>query len=168
MNKYLKILLYVTLFFSLVFISIQPYNRFCNLSNKCEGIYFFDLFEKKSNQTINLIFEAENNDPNISIEVLEQKTATTNLNQKFTIIYQIHNKSNRKMIVRPNLLVKPANLEKYLIKRECLCFKKHKLAVKEAIIVKAVFKISSDIAKEENFNLEKDFLSVGYSIDKTN
>lgn len=165
MHPILRRLLYLALIFFVIFVGLQPYNRFCNYSGKCNGIYLTDLIPGQEGKVpINAILEVRNQRGDFTFEVDEPQIIFTVSGRVNTGNYRIQNTENHTVTFRPEFYVQPKAFEKYVIRRECLCFREYSVKKGESLLVRSVFKIDSAIEKDPLFNKNEPNIVVGYSV----
>ncbi len=166
MNPILRRLLYLSLIFFVIFVVLQPYNRFCSYSGKCEGIYVSDLvWQREGNLQINIIMEAQNKRADIDFETIDPKLIYTVSGRKNIANYRITNTSNNTVIFRPKFYVEPQSLAQYLIRRECLCSQEYSVKKGQTLVVRSIFKIDPAIEKDLLFNKDQPIIRIGYIAD---
>ncbi|NBV06599.1 MAG: hypothetical protein EBS06_05120 [Proteobacteria bacterium] len=168
MHPTLRKMLYLALIFFVIFVALQPYNYFCNYSNKCQGIYLSELFPSPEGETqISAIMEIKNLRNDIIFETEEPKIIYTVSGKKNIANYRIENNSDKTIRFRPEFYVEPKEFKKYVIRRECLCFREYKLRRGEVILVHSSFKIDPAIEKDPIFIRDKPNIRIGYLAKKT-
>lgn len=166
MNPILRRLLYLALIFFVILVLLQPYNRFCSSSGKCEGIYLSDFIpHHEGDLQISILMEAQNKRGDIDFETVEPQLIYTVSGRKNIANYRIRNTSNHTVIFRPKFYVEPQEFTKYLIRRECLCSREFKIKKGETIVVRSIFKIDPEIEKDPAFNKDKPYIRIGYILD---
>lgn len=149
MNKFLKTLLYVALIFFVIFVAIQPYNWFCNLSKKCSAVKISKIFnEKEGNRQINIFMEAIDLRDDLDFEVVDPKMIMTVSGRDNKVFYRVTNLSKKTVTFRPQFRIEPAEYAKYVDREECLCFREYKIETGEELLLPASFKIKGKINSE--------------------
>ncbi len=146
-----KIAAYIIALIVLAFIALQPYNYFCNFSNKCQPIYISSyLPEIKGKEEVSLIFVSISKNPDIEINAntphLITLTGKTN-----SITYNIINTSERAVEFKPQMEITPNIFQKYWIRYECLCSKKYHLKPNETLQITMRFKVDRSIEQDQEF-----------------
>lgn len=151
MHPLIRILFRGALLFLLLFALIQPFNWFCNISQKCQPFYFSYYFPKtQGTEPIDVSFEITNYRDDLEFSALEPNL-TTVTNKKNIVTFYAKNLSNRLIKFRPNLQIDPANFDEYVIRYECLCMREYKLKKGESLELKMRFEIDAAIENEEKF-----------------
>lgn len=153
----------LTIFLLTIFI-LQPYNKFCNYSNKCQAIYLSELVPTfEGNKKILITPEIKNYNKNLNFELLttsfETVTGRTN-----TIKYKV--KNNKKTFVKflPKLYTNPESCNDYIIRKQCLCHEEITLKGEEQRELIFTFKVKKSFDSEENCSEEKREFAIGYTI----
>jgi cytochrome c oxidase assembly protein Cox11 len=136
----------------IILLALQPYNRLCQYSGRCSQIYLSDLLpSREGTETITAFMEVLNYRSDLDFEVFEPRNLETVSGRKNTVTYRIKNLTDRTIKFRPQFSVQPKELEKYLVRSECLCFREHTLKKGEELILPTIFKFKSAISKDQVF-----------------
>lgn len=163
MPKILRTLLYLALIFFVIFLLSQPYNWFCHSSGKCDGIYLSDFaIEKEGEYQIITLLEVKNYRTDISFEAKEPRLIYTTTGKKNVVNYQIRNLTNTKIKFRPKFYIEPKQFDKYLIRRDCLCFREYNLDAGETLDLHSIFKFDSTLELDPEFNKNGMQIRIGY------
>lgn len=163
MHPTLRIAVRITLFFLIIFVAVQPFNLFCKITSKCQPFYFSYYLPKLEGKTpINVALEVTNYRKDLDFSASEPAIATVG-GRKNIATYFVKNLSDREIRFRPALQIEPENLDKYVIRYECLCSNEYKLKKNEFLELKMRFEISKKIEKEQGF-LEDGVIKIRYKI----
>ena len=171
-SSFFRIFIRFAIIFTIITFAIQPYNWFCNITNKCSSITISSLlptFEGK--QEIEVFFEVTSYREDLKITA-NQSTITTVSGRKNTVTYRAKNLTNRPIRFRANFLTDPDYAEKHIKRYECLCFREYKLKPNEEIELKMVFALNDKIIEEiadskeskNNNKSKKNSLMIRYKI----
>lgn len=165
MNPKFRLLKNIIIIVFVGFLIMQPYKWFCNLTQKCQPISFSQLFpSKKGIQNLKFNFVITNYKKDLEIRV-EQTTLTTLAGEKNVIKYYMKNNSKRTMRFHLKMHFEPEELEKYLIRHQCLCFSKYKLKGGEEKEVEMIFEIDSDIERDQKYrDRTQDEFTIRYEV----
>jgi cytochrome c oxidase assembly protein Cox11 len=164
MPPLLRKLVYLALIFLVILVGLQPYNRFCQSSGKCQTVYVSDFLPSpEGNVEINIVAEVLNYRSDIDFEVFSHSDPTTVSGRKNTVTYSVRNISNQEVKFRPEFYVEPKELEKYVVQRECLCFREYTLKKGEELMLSSVFKIKSGIENDPIFKKMEGEIRIGYT-----
>lgn len=162
MNPLLRIFIRFAAILTIAFFAIQPFNWFCQISQKCQPFFLSYYFSKEIGKKINLSVNALDYSEKVEFTVLKpEEEAYTNL--KTLAIYHVKNISKKTINFRPALIVEPKYVEKYLIRYQCLCLHKYRLKAGEEIDMRMEFMIDKKIESDERFN-ENELINIGYKI----
>jgi cytochrome c oxidase assembly protein subunit 11 len=166
-DRFIKNILYIVIGIALItFLLIQPYNIFCRIKNVCQPITISSLsLHKNGNKKITFNFEANiPEDLKGVVEFEPQDKSLSVLNGKnISGFYRVKNLTKNNLVVGAHFDVDPSNVEKYLEKIECICFKGQPLSVDEEVLMPIRFRINPQIEKDPEFyNLEA--INISYSI----
>lgn len=165
MNPLIRLLIRLAIIFVVIFVAIQPFNWYCQLTQKCQTFSLsYYLPHKEGTEPVNVAFEIKSYREDLEIEPLEP-TMITVVERKNTVIYHAKNLSSHLIRFRPILRVEPEALEKYIVRYECLCSSNFKLKVGEAIQPQMRFSISHKIYDDPAFkNLTDKVIKIRYEI----
>ena len=162
MNPLLLIAIRFAAILLIAFFAIQPFNWFCQISQKCQPFFLSYYFPKEIGKQIKLSVNALDYSEKVEFTVLKPEGESyTNL--KTLAIYHVKNISKKTIKFRPALIVEPKYVEKYLIRYQCLCLHKYRLKAGEEIEMKMEFMIDKKIESDERFN-ENELINIGYKI----
>jgi cytochrome c oxidase assembly protein Cox11 len=160
MNQFLSLAIRLAVIFAVIFFLVQPYNWFCQITQKCSPFFFSYLipsFEGKNPIEIELI--AKNYNREIEFTAL-QPHITTVSNRIVTATYKIKNVSGRFVRFRIKLIPEgPVAANEYTTIYQCLCNKEYKLVKGEEKILEMKLKLNSDLDKAlfENKNFDQKY-----------
>jgi cytochrome c oxidase assembly protein subunit 11 len=166
-DRFIKNILYIVIGIALItFILIQPYNIFCRIKNVCQPITLSSFSLQKNGQrkiTFNFVANIPEDLKGV-VEFEPQDKSLSVLNGKnVSSFYRVKNLTKNNLVVGAHFDVDPSNVEKYLEKIECICFKEQPLSANEEVLMPIRFRIHHRIEKDpELYNLEA--ISVSYSI----
>lgn len=166
MRPITRFFLYSFGIFFILFVALQPFNWFCQISRKCQKVYLLDLIPSFEGDTkINVVLEIKNFRKDLEFIVNDVDTITTVSGRKNTVNYKVKNNSNRVIKFKPKFYTEPKSLSKYINSRDCLCFEEYKLQKGEELDLQASFRIDADVEKDGDFTgLENNTIVVGYSV----
>lgn len=151
MFSLIRVLFRVGIFVVVLLLLTQPFNWFCNMTNKCQPFYLSYYFPKaKGTQSVNINFEVSNyrNDFDLAPDL---PTITTVAGEKNDVIYFAKNLSDENVKFSPRLIIEPAFLEKYVTRYNCLCNNDYNLKPREQLILHMRFAIDNDIEDDPAF-----------------
>ncbi|MDX2082607.1 MAG: cytochrome c oxidase assembly protein [Rickettsiales bacterium] len=165
MHPFLRKIVLLALIFFAIFCILQPYNRFCINSGKCNEIYLSDLIPDREGKTqINIIAEVKNYRTDLDFALQNPQPISTVSGKKNIVNYRIQNLTDHNITFRPDFYVEPKEFEDYVIRRACLCAREYEIKKGETIFLRSVFKIDrridDDLILKENNNSVK----IGYSL----
>lgn len=144
---------------AVVFLITRPYNLICNAFNKCSPIYFSDILDYLPNNYPDykalILVETENEMKDLQFEAVEAVKEVIINGRTSEFEYLIKNKSDKPISFFLELKIEPADLEKYVSKRKCLCGSRFTLAPKEEKIIKAKLKIDKQIVGDSQFKRDE-------------
>lgn len=152
---------------SLVIVAaVQPYNWFCQITQKCDSFYFSQYLPKmKGKIPFDVMMEVTNYREDLDFRPTEPVIVTLS-NQTNVVFYHAKNLSDKTISFRPQLIIEPDYAAKYFNRYECLCSHEYKLKPREERKLKMVFEIKKDIENEKNFSKQPNTnkLKVRYKI----
>jgi cytochrome c oxidase assembly protein Cox11 len=155
------------IFIFIGFMAIQPYNWICKASDKCEGFYLVDLFDllPKFGKKVqaNILVDVVNNREALTLEALEVVAARNIDGSIQSFQFKAKNNTNSNLEFELDFFVEPRTLEKYIIKRHCLCSARQKLKPNQEKILTMKLKIDNDIIDDSNFRVDEG-LRIGYRV----
>jgi cytochrome c oxidase assembly protein subunit 11 len=162
-NQLNKAIFYLLGIILLSFLLIRLFNFTCNSTSKCQPIILSSyLPNKKGEKTFQFNFEAKNNRLDIEFKPVETEiSAISGVNYNINFLAQ--NLTNHKIKIRPKYFVIPIEANKYLKRYECLCFKEHKIAAKDKILMPFRFKIDPAIEQDPYF-IANNKITIGYEL----
>lgn len=166
MPSKLKPFFYLAAVIFIIFILSQPYNFFCQFTNKCSPVYLLDLLpSKKGSKKINVVFEVRNYSGKVNLEILNPTVSTVG-GKNIIANYKAKNLFNGITKFRTEFYVEPEEFTNYIIRRNCLCSSSHKLNRNEEMELSSNFKILPEIDKDRYFknNLENLTIKIGYIV----
>lgn len=146
----------------IAFFAIQPFNWFCQISQKCQPFFLSYYFPKEIGKRIRLSVNALDYSDKVEFTVIKPDEETYT-NNKESAIYHVKNISKKTINFRPTLIVEPKYVAKYLIRYQCLCLHKYRLKAGEEIEMKMEFMIDKKIENDERFNKDE-LINIGYKI----
>ena len=162
MNPLLLIAIRFAAILTIAFFAIQPFNWFCQISQKCQPFFLSYYFPKEIGKQIKLSVNALDYSEKVEFTVLKPE-GESYTNWKTLAIYHVKNISKKTINFRPALIVEPKYVEKYLIRYQCLCLHKYRLKAGEEIDMKMEFMIDKKIENDERFNKDE-LINIGYKI----
>lgn len=166
MNSKLHYFFTLLKFIIIIFLIVQPYNYFCNLTEKCNPFYFSSLIPRsEGKEPLEVTFKASN-----YIEGLELTPAIDSLktvaNRKNSMIYKVKNTSNKMIRFKSEFYLDPPQMEEYITKYECRCSKERKLKVGEESTIEMKFSFDKGI-ESQLYDLEgENRFTVGFKTSK--
>ncbi|MBM5782263.1 MAG: hypothetical protein FJ368_02450 [Pelagibacterales bacterium] len=151
--------------FLLIFLSLKPFNWFCNYSQRCEPIFLSELlpsFEGK--KPITVIPVAKNYNKFLEFETVT-KNFTSVTGRKNIITYKVKNLTQSTIRFRPKFHIEPKDYAYYLIRKNCLCFEDILLKKGEEKELSFNFKVKKDFDENYLETAEERTIIVGYSIE---
>lgn len=137
----------------LLYICIKPYNWFCNFTDKCLPFYISDLSQKREvGDPFDVFFEVKNYNDELSFDS-DSPVMQTVFNRKSTMFFYAKNNTLQTISFRPELVIEPVALRKYIRTYECPCSRKYTLKPGESVKVNFEFSVDSKVA--ENYNVTK-------------
>ncbi len=162
MNPLLLIAIRFAAILTIAFFAIQPFNWFCQISQKCQPFFLSYYFPKEIGKKIRLSVNALDYSEKVEFTVIKPDEETYTNNRELAI-YHVKNISKKTINFRPALIVEPKYVEKYLIRYQCLCLHKYRLKAGEEIDMKMEFMIDKKIENDERFNKDE-LINIGYKI----
>lgn len=152
MNPLLRLLIRCAVIFAIIYAAIQPFNWYCQLTQKCKSFNLAETFsfEKEGFTSIKVDFEVTSYREDLEFLPLESSIITVT-GRKNSMTYHAKNLSTHMIRFRPTLKVEPQVFEQYITRYECLCSHVYKLKVGEAIQPEMRFAISSKILENPLF-----------------
>jgi len=140
--------------FVAIFICLQPYNWFCQITQSCRPFYFSYYFPKREGDDLKLVFEVTNYNRDLLVS-LDQANLDTKTNRKNLVTYRVENKSKKLIKFRPTLITEPEEAQKYLIRYQCPCSHTFKIKGKEVIEFQLEFAVDDEIFERDDRIAEK-------------
>ncbi len=137
-----------------IFICVQPYNWFCQITQSCRPIYFSYYFPKQERSDVKLAFEITNYNRDLIISS-DQETLNTKINRKNLVTFRVENKSAKLIKFKPTLIVEPKEAEQYLIRYQCPCSHTFKVKGKNSLEFQMEFIVDDEIEKRDDDLSEK-------------
>ncbi len=165
MSPIFKLLFRATLIVIVIFIVLQPYNLFCNVTSKCQAFYFSSLLPvSEGKDPINLIFEVNNFRGDIDFEPVE-KTIETVSGRKNVVHFKATNVGKHLIRFRPTIYTKPDRAIEYIDRNDCICFHEYTLKKDETIDLKMEFRINKKFDEvKDRLKSEKDGVVIGFKL----
>ncbi|OFW80433.1 MAG: hypothetical protein A2887_03370 [Alphaproteobacteria bacterium RIFCSPLOWO2_01_FULL_40_26] len=165
MHPLIRLTIRLAIISFIIVAAIQPFNWFCQLTQKCQPFYFSYYIPKHQGWTpIDIVIETTNYYENIEFSA-QEPAITTFPNKKTAILYNIKNLGKTPVRIRPKLIVEPQYAEKYLTKYECLCMREIRLKAKEEKELKMEFEINREIEHDAEFEKNPDkVIKIRYKI----
>jgi cytochrome c oxidase assembly protein Cox11 len=149
MNPKLRITLQIIAAFFVILFLIQPYNWFCQLSQSCKPFYLsYYLPKREGTKNINIDFSAENYRRDVTFTP-DKPSLTTVSGRKNVVIYTIRNSSKKFIKVRPKMIIEPKEVEDFIIRHECLCFKQYTIKAGGSLELRLEFELDKKIETHE-------------------
>ena len=149
MHPYLKISLKLLVAFAVIFFLVQPFNWYCQLTQKCQPFYLTYYFPKKEGtQTITAFISGQSRFRDIDF-VSDRYAVETVANRKNIVKFTLKNNSKKITYVFPKMTVNPPSAKDYIINYECPCFQSFRLKPKEVLIVNYEFEFNDKIENDE-------------------
>ena len=146
----------------IAFFAIQPFNWFCQISQKCQPFFLSYYFPKEIGKKIRLSVNALDYSEKVEFTVIKPDEETYT-NSKESAIYHVKNISKKTINFRPTLIVEPKYVAEYLIRYQCLCLHKYRLKAGEEIDIMMEFMIDKKIESDKRFNKDE-LINIGYKI----
>lgn len=146
-----------------LFVCIQPYNWFCQITQSCRPFYPSYYFPKSEGDDLKLVFEVTNYNRDLVV-LLDQSTLDTKTNRKNLVTYRVENKSKKPIKFRPTLIVEPKEAEEYLIRYQCPCSHTFKVKGKDVVEFQLEFAVDDDIVRRDDTISEKP-IKIRYKFD---
>lgn len=162
MNPTLRLAIRIFAILLIAFFVIQPFNWFCQISQKCRPIFLSHYIPRKIGERINVSINAISYSEKVKFTVLKPEDEAYT-NKRISAIYHVKNISKKTISFRPALIVEPEYVEKYLIRYECLCLNKYRLKAGEEIDMRMELMIDKKIENDERFKREM-LINIGYKI----
>lgn len=151
MHPLIRILFRLGALFLIVFMLVQPFNWFCNISGKCQSFYFsYYIPSQQGTEPIEVSLEVANlrSDLDLAADI---SPLTTVSGKKNSVTYYAKNISDHEVNFRPRLIIEPQSLDKYITRYQCLCSNDYTLKPGEQKILKMRFAIDRKIEKDAAF-----------------
>jgi cytochrome c oxidase assembly protein Cox11 len=150
MHPLLRRLIQIAIIFTVVFFAVQPFNWFCQITQKCQPFYFSYLIPRQQGDLVKIKLQITNYHQGLDFKAVKADF-TTRTNKINTVTYNAKNNSRLPIRFRPALYIEPKNFEKYVITYQCLCANEYKLKPNEEIKLQMRFFIARKIEDEEEF-----------------
>ena len=151
----------------LIFILIQPYNLFCRLGSTCKPITLSSLvLRKHGTKELEIHFTGmvpENLKQSLEFYPDQQNLKVIN-GKNIINFYKVKNLTNKNIVVAIKFKIEPTEIEKYLERTDCICFKNKPLGAKQEAEMPLNFRINPEIEKDSAFDNLKE-IKVNYSVD---
>lgn len=155
MPSLLRITLRLIIIFAIITFAIQPFNWFCQITQKCSPFYISYYMPKRAGKMpLDIRFEITNYREDI-IFFPAQKSLITVANKKHLITYHLKNSSQKTVTFRPQFSIEPEYAQKYLKRYQCLCFQQYRLKGGEEIDLTMEFEVDRDIENDKSFLRKK-------------
>ncbi len=151
--------------FLLIFLSLKPFNWFCNYSQKCQPIFLSDFLPSfEGNKSITIIPIAKNYNKYLEFDIVT-KNFTSVTGRKNVITYKVKNLTQGTVIFRPKFYIEPKDYSYYLIRKNCLCFEDIVLKKGEEKELNFNFKVKKDFDENYLEKAEERTIRLGYIIE---
>lgn len=143
-----------------IFVCIQPYNWFCQITQSCRPIYFSYYFPKREGDDIKLFFEITNYNRDLLIST-DQESLDTKINRKNLVTFRVENKSAKPIKFKPTLIVEPEEAAQYLVRYQCPCSHTFKVNGKNSLEFQMEFVVDDKIRRRDD-NLSEKPIKIRY------
>lgn len=152
MPPLLRLAIRVLLIVAIVGFAVQPYNWYCQLSQSCKSFklsYYIPKSEGKKEFKVEV--ETENYYENVKLSMSENNHIKTPTNRKHVVTFRIKNLAKKRIILRPKLIIEPAEIAQYVNVYECPCRQQVKLISQQEVELRLEFDFEGKFEKLENF-----------------
>lgn len=164
MPNFINWIFRIIIVFAIAFFAIQPFNWFCQITNKCQTFHLsYYLPKKEGIKPIKVDFGITNYRENLEFDVSEPSITTVS-GRNNTVTYRAKNNSNHIMRLYPKLEIEPASVEKYITRYECLCSRQYKLMKGEEIEMRMRFEVSERIEEDTNYRQNGNVVKIWYVV----
>lgn len=152
MSRLIYISIRAILVIFVIIILIQPFNLFCQTTGACSPFFISYYLPKIGDDfEIKAIFEVTSYKKDLEISI-DKTYLETSTNEKILVTYKVKNNSKNFIKFKPELVVEPKYVEKYLVRYQCPCSRVQKVNGEGGETeFKAEFLIKNDIGKEKEF-----------------
>lgn len=155
-------------FFAVAFVIVQPYNSFCNMTNKCQPFYFsYYIPSFESGRKFDVNFQVRNKNEALDFRVFSAEKFTTRTNAKNSVEYSVKNNGDHVIKFRQMFFTSPKSLEKHLTRYDCRCNRQITIKPGEEINMRFRFLIRKSIESNKEVvdgRTIKPEITLGYEV----
>lgn len=164
MNIFSRSFFRIFVIFAIILFAMQPYNWYCKISSKCQGLNLSMLIPAfEGNEPIVVNFAVTNFRE--GLEIFPQTTQITTVSgRKNKVKYTVKNKSGKFMRFRTVFETDPSNIEPHIKKHQCLCHQRYKLKKDEELTLTASFSLDQEAISLMKKRDDKKELTIIYRV----
>jgi cytochrome c oxidase assembly protein Cox11 len=155
MSPLLRVFIRLAIVFAVIFFALQPFNWFCQITQKCRPFYFsYYLPKQEGRLPIRVNLEITNYRQNLELAAINPEL-TTFSNRINKVTYRAKNTSKKLIRFRTKLHIEPETIAKYVKRYQCLCMQEYRLKPGEEIDLPMEFLIDAKIENDDFLDEDK-------------